>query len=323
MLNKPASSYITNFISDQPVETLAEHPNTLAVLPYCTPCIPSSPGIINAGLTSLGEKCLNEVWSIDNDTISKGVSGRCHWSKTDKILSAAIWLSAEDCQDIEKSTEIAYKQLLQFLQDEGYPHPLRFWNYIPDINLGEDDNEHYKLFCTGRLKAFRETGIPDDQFPSASALGHHAEGAVIYTLSAKQPGRHHNNSLQVNAYQYPREYGVSSPSFSRATCITLAEQDLFFVSGTASIIGHQTTHEGDLSGQLETTISNIRHLLDNKNKTNNNASLKTMKVYLRYASDHIAASQQLKQAFPDTDMIFTLADICRANLLVEVECFCG
>jgi chorismate lyase/3-hydroxybenzoate synthase len=321
-------NHLQNYISDKPIDALLTLPETLMVLPYSSgsrqSCAPSQPGVIHSGLTLLGtETTLNEVWSTIAPVIDRGISGNCHWSITDSILAAAIWLTPEACQNLESSSESAYLELLSFITDKGYPHPFRFWNYIPDINLGEGNAEHYKLFCTGRLKAFRTIGIPDDQFPSASALGHHSEGAVIYVLSAQVTGRHHNNALQVNAYQYPREHGLSSPSFSRATCINLDQQDLFFVSGTASIIGHKTTCEGDLSGQLNTTISNIKHLLDNKDKANNYAQLRTMKVYLRHASDFISAHQQLKQAFPDILTIFTLADICRDNLMVEVECFCG
>jgi len=321
-------NHLQNYLSDQPVDELLALPETLMVLPYTSgsrqSCAPSQPGIIHSGLTLLGtETALNEVWSTKADVIDRGIDGNCHWSMTNSILAAAIWLTPEDCQNLESTSESAYFELLSLIKNKGYPHPFRFWNYIPDINLGEGNKEHYKLFCTGRLKAFRAIGIPDDQFPSASALGHHSEGAVIYVLAAKVTGRHHNNALQVNAYQYPREYGLSSPSFSRATCINLDKQDLFFVSGTASILGHKTTCHGDLSGQLNTTINNIKHLLENKDKTNNHAQLKTMKVYLRHASDFIAAHQQLQEAFPDTLMMFTLADICRDNLMVEVECFCG
>lgn len=319
---------LQNYLSDKPIDELLALPETLMVLPYSSgsrqACAPAKPGVIRSGLTLLGtETFLNEVWSAETCVIDSGIDGNCHWTMTDSILAAAIWLTPEACQGLESASESAYLELLSLIKNKGYPHPFRFWNYIPDINLGDGDKEHYKLFCTGRLRAFRTIGIPDDQFPSASALGHHSEGAVIYVLAAKVKGNHYNNALQVNAYQYPREYGLSSPSFSRATCITLDEQDLFFVSGTASIIGHKTTCEGDLIGQLNTTISNIKHLLESKDRTNNGAKLKSMKVYLRHASDFIVTQKQLETAFPATLMIFTLADICRENLLVEVECFCG
>ena len=313
-----------DLITDQSIEQLSTQDNLLMALPYNTDCSPSTPGIIQTGLCSLGPAPIIETWSVAGP-VTKGVSGNCHWSKSADILAAAIWLSAADCQQLQTATEQAYIELLSLLQAQGYPHPLRFWNYIPDINLGAGDDERYKRFCTGRLNAFHKMHIPDLGFPSASALGHHGEGAVIYALAANVRGEHHNNSLQVNAYHYPREYGVSSPSFARATSVNIAQQDVFFISGTASIIGHQTMHEGDLIGQLETTIDNIQHLLDNNRPQNNppQQQLQSLKVYLRQAADYAPARAALEKHFGNIPMLFTLADICRSNLLVEVECFCG
>lgn len=325
-------SNLRNFISPKPIDELLAQPNTLMVLPYSSgtstsgapSCSPSKPGLIHSGLSSLANEVQSEVWTSEKPVLERARNGQCYWSKTESVIAAAIWLSPEQCQDLEASSEAAYCELLSLIQEQGYAHPFRFWNYIPDINRAAgSDGEHYKLFCTGRLKAFRHMGIPDEQFPSASALGHHAEGAAIYVLAARQQGQHYKNTLQVNAYQYPREYGVSSPSFSRATGIQLDGQDLFFISGTASIIGHQTISVGDVAGQLDTTISNIRHLLDSKAKSHNRAQLQSLKVYLRYASDLSVTKEKLEQAFPNTLIVYTLADVCRDNLLVEVEGFCG
>ncbi len=318
------SGYLSNYLCQKPAEELIEQPNTLMVLPYGDPCMPPcSPGVINTGLSALGEEQrICEVWSVD-DNITRGVTGRCHWNKTSSIISVAIWLSADECANIEPSTETAYLELLEFLRSEGYPAPFRFWNYIPNINKGNGDEEQYKLFCTGRLAAFEHAGMSAGEYPSASALGHHTKGAVFYALAAKQPGIHYRNSLQINAFQYPREYGPSSPSFSRATELTINGQNLFLISGTASIIGHQTIAEGDLAGQINITIRNINHLLESKCQQNSNINVISAKVYLRFAKDLQTTQTLLKKAFPETEMIFILADICRDNLLVEVECFCG
>lgn len=328
MLNKSrhhhsTSGYLRNYLCQQPIQELIEQPNTLMVLPYGTACTPSHPGIINTGLSTLaGDQNTCEVWEV-NDKITRGVSGKCHWSKTDTIISVAIWLTEDECSNIKLSTEIAYLELLELLQHKGYPNPFRFWNYIPHINKGEGDEEHYKLFCTGRLAAFERSGISAKEYPSASALGHHTNGAVFYVLAAKQAGTHYRNSLQINAFQYPREYGPSSPSFSRATELTINEQNLFLISGTASIIGHKTIAEGDLTGQVNTTIKNINHLLETKRQQNNTINILSAKVYLRFAKDLQITQTLLENAFPTTEIVFTLADICRDNLLVEVECFCG
>lgn len=322
---------LINTLSEQPISSLLDDDKVLLALPYGSDCKPGIPGVVSSGLTALGSQSPQtqslqvespqEVWSVSNGKVTRDSSGNCHWSCATEVLAAAVWLSHEDCQNLEAATARAYTELLTLLRKQDYPYPFRFWNYLPAINHGEGDQENYKLFCNGRLSAFREMAISEKHFASASALGHHGDGAVIYVLAAKQPGQHHSNSLQVNAYQYPREYGISSPSFSRATAITLGQQELFFISGTASIIGHKTAHQGNLNGQLRTTIDNIRHLLANTSTAQ--PTLQSMKVYLRHASDYENAQQILHNEFPETTLLFTQADICRKNLLVEVECFCG
>jgi chorismate lyase/3-hydroxybenzoate synthase len=329
MLNKPfyhhdTLGYLNNYFSKESAEALLEHSKTLMILPYGNLCEPTSPGIINTGLTALPphKQLINEVWTV-SDKVTRGITGKCHWNKTESLISASIWLTKEECFDIENKTEVAYTELLKFIRSEGYPNPFRFWNYIPNINLGDNDKEQYKLFCNGRLNAFRRSGLTVDEYPSASALGHHADGAVYYVLSAKKPGTHYRNSLQTNAFQYPREYGASSPSFSRATELTLNGQNLFLISGTASIVGHQTIAEGDIVGQIKTTIKNITHLLKTERQHNREIRIISAKVYLRFADDLEQTHKLLNDLLPTKEIIYIHADICRSDLMIEIECFCG
>ncbi len=318
-LNYQKYIMLRNYYSQESAQSLLQRPETLAVLSYGSACAPSEQGVIASGLTTLNSD-RHEVWAaVDNAEVIRGTTGNCQWSKTDEVLCASIWITPQDCQNLEVATQLAYVELLDLLQKSEYQHPFRFWNYLPDINDGNGDEEQYKRFCTGRLNAFQAKGIPAEEFPAASALGHRVKGAVVIVFASRIAGVHHKNNLQVNAYQYPREYGISSPSFSRATTIELEGQSLFFVSGTASIIGHKTTSLGDLRGQLATTADNIQHLLQHAHAV----PLHSMKVYLRHAKDFEVAKQELQTYFPEVPMIFTVADICRTNLLVEVECFCG
>jgi chorismate lyase/3-hydroxybenzoate synthase len=194
---------------------------------------------------------------------------------------------------------------------------------MPKINLGEGDQEEYKKFCSGRLRAFSQLDLSQQQFPAASALGiHHsdnaAQGAVIYLLATRTPGQHHENPRQQPAYQYPRQYGPSSPSFARATSLPLQSQCPIFISGTASIIGHDTKACGNLQEQLEITLDNIRFLLASIDPQASAPS--AIRVYLRHAEDLLATQTYLYQQFAPADINIVHADICRANLLVEIEC---
>ncbi len=304
---------LQHYYSTESRAQLLSKPNTLCVVDYSEPCSRSDhPGFIQTGVKA-AEKGLREVWTVDR-AVQHGIKGRVCWNQADDVLCTAIWLSGEQCLNIESSTHLAYQELLSFIQESSCPHPFRFWNYLPHINQGQGDNEIYKRFCVGRHRAFLDKGIPKESFPAASALGHHSEGAVIYAFSSNVAGIQHENPRQQKAYCYPREYGPSSPSFSRATSLTLFGKAHLFISGTASIIGHQTTFQNEFEGQLVTTLDNLSLLTEGQG-----SSLQALKVYLRNL-DFLDRAKTLVQArFPNIDTLFAVADVCRENLLVEIE----
>lgn len=321
---------LKNTFSELPVDALLAIPSTLCVLPLSGECAPKAPGVIGTGLTGFHSTPLNEVWSVDQP-VARGQSEQIFWSKTDSLLCVALWicLSPEGFSEenlkaqssLESHIEHGYTQLLDFLSDQGYRHPLRFWNYLPQINQGEGDAECYKRFCAGRLQAFSQSNMAPAEFPAASALGHHGRGAVIFALAGHSPAQNFNNNHQINAYDYPRRYGASSPSFARASAVSLEGEHYLFISGTASIIGHETVAHGDLEGQLDTTLSNIQYLLAHRNP--HQTALKTMKVYLRHRDFYTPTQRMLEQRFAEVDIIYTHADVCRSDLMVEIECFCS
>ena len=306
------------FISTPVKEVLADN-NTLAIIPLAKQCEPFEAGMITTGLEGIAAPAPSEVWTVSQPT-ERGQTGNTYWSKTSELICLAHWLSKDECDNIEHYTQKAYESVLSVMTEQGFTYPFRFWNYLPAINEGTGDDELYKKFCTGRLKAFENAGLTPANFPAASALGHHSDGAVVYLFASNQPPQHFKNTKQVNAYEYPRQYGISSPSFARATALTLSNVNYLFISGTASITGHQTLGENDLEKQLEVTQSNIEHLLTNANPEN--LSLSTFKVYVRYPADVAFTRSWLEARYPEVEMLFTIADICRKELLVEIECFC-
>ena len=303
--------------------TLIHKPGVLALIAFDEPCLaPAELGIIPIGISSLCGKAY-ELIEYGDKVAKRGSTNDCQWSKIDDVFCAATWISPADCADIEMATEAAYSRLFGLINSAGFPYPFRIWNFMPKINLGEGDKEEYKKFCVGRLRAFSQLDLSQQQFPAASALGiHHSDhatqGAVIYLLATKTPGHHHENPRQQPAYQYPREYGPSSPSFARATSLPLQSHYPIYISGTASIIGHDTKTCGNLQEQLEITLENIRYLLA---RIDPQASRPfAIRVYLRHAEDLLATQDYLYKQFSPADINIVHADICRANLLVEIEC---
>jgi len=314
---------LENYYSSKSTDELLQSDTTLAVITHTDGIVSHRKGTLSSGLIGFDNNS-NEVWQVANQTVERGTTGNCQWSKTNDLMFISILANSTNT-DIAQTTELAYSELLEFSKQSGYDHPIRFWNYLSAINSGLGDAENYKIFCTGRLKAFRSQTVSDQAFPSASAVGHLTKGIAICAIISKHAGTHFSNSLQVEAYQYPRQYGCSSPSFARATRAgfnskNADSQHMFFISGTASILGHETVYKDDLIGQLETTRSNIGHLLEKAGKSV--SSLKTMKIYVRHESDLTVTKEKLATDFPNVDKLFVQADICRDDLLIEIECFC-
>jgi chorismate lyase/3-hydroxybenzoate synthase len=271
--------------------------------------------IESGGLTLLGGDGVGEAWLgasaaklEDNNTVRVRELGNYLVASTQCVVS--------NPESIESQTKAAYQSLLTIINARGKANLVRCWNYVPFINVGEGDGENYKRFCDGRLQAFSDAGLAPSNFSAASAVGGYSELLTITLLATDLTTEHHGNRLQVNAYEYPRVYGKSSPSFARATSV----DNMLFISGTASITGHQSLHTGDLKKQLELTATNVDQLLHQSAKTR--ANIQTMRVYLRHPEDLASAQAELDLAFPEAAKIYLHADICRQELLVEVEAFC-
>jgi enamine deaminase RidA (YjgF/YER057c/UK114 family) len=134
------------------------------------------------------------------------------------------------------------------------------------------------------------------------------------------------NPRQTSAYHYPPKFGKHSPIFSRA-CVWGGESSggsRLFVSGTASIVGHESLHPGDVIAQTRETIVNISALLDQANHVVGSARYSLpglkLKVYVRNPSDLPAIEATLSQLLrPAAGIVYLQADVCREDLLVEIE----
>lgn len=227
---------------------------------------------------------------------------------------------------IEGAAEVAYQRLRTFNAQSGYPQVLRLWNYFDAINLGVADAERYKRFCAGRGRGFGQ--MQQEQYPAASAIGTQTTTGKLqlYWLAAKQPGTPLENPRQISAYHYPRNYGPTSPSFARGC---LLNDGALLISGTASIVGHESTHANDVTAQFNETLNNIEALID-RARTQAPwlaAHLNTdsvLKIYVRHAEHAADLAATLKQRCSDVPQhLFVSGDICRKELLVEVDCVHG
>jgi enamine deaminase RidA (YjgF/YER057c/UK114 family) len=99
------------------------------------------------------------------------------------------------------------------------------------------------------------------------------------------------------------------------------------VSGTASIVNSRTCHPGDIVRQTEQTIENIERLIAPENFARHGlpgagATLKDiakLRVYVKHPEDYEKCRDVCERLLPRVPAIYLHADICRPDLLVEIE----
>lgn len=271
---------------------------------------------VSTGLAHLGGPSLEGLFA--SATLPLYSRGDMHWLEHEQYLLTVFSLD-EAGRPLDELAEQVYLQMLDVMAERGYPQLVRVWNYFERINEWQDGLERYQRFCVGRHKAFEAKGVSHLAFPSACALGHQGGRLLVYGLASKQSVQHFENPAQQEAYFYPERYGPKSPSFARAS---LCDRDLY-VSGTASVVGHETLHKDDINGQIATTVQNLRSLIAHVAAQTQTAAAEwapsILKVYLRHPEHLTPVREAIGEAFNGVPASFVHADICREDLLVEVD----
>jgi chorismate lyase/3-hydroxybenzoate synthase len=103
-----------------------------------------------------------------------------------------------------------------------------------------------------------------------------------------------------------------SPGFARAT---LAADDTLLVSGTASIVGHESRHTGNAREQLEEIARNLAALPERARRL--------LKVYVRDPALAQSIVARVEELYPGSEVVVLAGDVCRKELDVEIEAVGG
>jgi enamine deaminase RidA (YjgF/YER057c/UK114 family) len=221
----------------------------------------------------------------------------------------------------------------------GFDHVVRTWLYVGGITEAEGSTTRYEelnrartdfygplRFCTSRRNG--KTKV----YPASSGIGMRGQ-SIVTSCMALQTERKDvrlialENPQQIAAYVYDPRYSRQSPKFSRAMALATDKYVTTWISGTASIVNSETQYPGDIERQTEQTIDNIEKLIsaDNFHRhgiSNAGASLNDltkMRVYLKRAADLPKCQAICERRFSAVPAIYITADICRPDLLVEIE----
>lgn len=283
------------------------------------------PRILRVGLAVPDRQGVVELWR-GAGAVERGVSGPIRYAQDGDLLFGILEVDEADHGGILGAAEAAYRAIVDFQRERDPTQVLRIWNYLGDINGGSGDEERYKQFCLGRSRGFGH--VAERTYPAATAVGRPDSLPMLQVcwLAGREAGRPVENPRQVQAYRYPRQYGPAAPRFSRALRTPRGQ---LMISGTASIVGSESVHAGDLPRQLEETALNLRHVLGAAAGDGGGATAlpppgTVIKTYLRDAAHAAIAAEHLRRALGgQVEVLVLVADICRSELLVEIECLCG
>ncbi|WP_281981596.1 Rid family hydrolase [Azonexus hydrophilus] len=283
---------------------------------------------IAAALPGVAPTALRERWLSPVDC-QQGVDEGIAWRRTGDVLYGVIELDEADFAGdartpLQAASETAYRRIFRLLDAQGLPELWRVWNYLAAINEESHGLERYRQFNLGRQDAFLacHRGATGN-VPAACALGLRDGPLSIAFLAGKLPAVAVENPRQVSAYHYPTDYGPRSPTFSRAVLAYPPGQEILFISGTASIVGHRSMHVDDVAAQTRETLTNILAVLGEANRQSQQAGFRPdqllCRAYLRHADDWPTVAAVIEEMLGPVEVCPVVADVCRADLLVEIE----
>lgn len=275
-----------------------------------------------------------DIWSLPSGLpVRTEAHGGLVWRRAGDLLFGVIEIDEASVPStisgsaLRRAAFDAYARIFRLLDEQGLPHLWRLWNYMADINGEVDALERYRQFNMGRGDAF-EAGARSvvGRVPAACALGV-AEGPLtIAFLAGATPIVPIENPRQVSAFLYPDRYGPRSPTFSRAALAHPPGQEILFVSGTASIVGHETVHPGDVRAQTAESLDNIAAVLAEASARSRTGAYApadlSYRAYVRHVQDLDTVRSVVTARVGAAPVVYVQADVCRSDLLVEIEGQC-
>ncbi len=249
-------------------------------------------------------------------------------------------LTGKVCGDIHENSNTALSLMEKILKAEklDFSNIVRQWNYIEKITHIADSLhkfQHYQVFNDIRSDYYSKSEFING-YPSATGIGASACGVVINFVAVSNSPNVKitpvKNPEQIDAHQYSqkvlvgRESFKSSPKFERGKLVINGEGAKMYISGTAAIVGENTLFPDDVEKQVMVTINNINNLVksakisklyDTQPGEENHYSY--VRAYVKHEKDIDIVKSLCEKHFSSECFQCLVSDICRDDLLVEIE----
>jgi chorismate lyase/3-hydroxybenzoate synthase len=283
--------------------------------------------VVKLRLPPLDRQRVIESWWYRGD-VRYSKSGDVRLAECHDYTAAIVWQDTVAAGDFREQTRQSYERLINAVRTTNHTKLVRIWNYFDDINDGDDDEEKYRRFCVGRAEAFEALGIHDESAPTGTAIGTcDSNGLALIAIASNRDFQPVENPRQTSAYLYPRQYGPRSPKFSRGGLLSLDSHDLFLISGTAAVVGHESNYPYDTVLQAEETFRNLALLCDEAVRLRPGKPQffldrnSVLRVYLKNPEDYHDVREKLGAILKGSDdrVIYLHGVICRRELMIEIE----
>jgi enamine deaminase RidA (YjgF/YER057c/UK114 family) len=291
----------------------------------------------------LGANLYVEIASLDDNTVQYqlGKSGKNSYVNLVSGDYKEVHISGI-CSDVEnsiyKQSDHVFEQLTNILNKESVEKNaiVRQWNYIEQITDFEDGYQHYQQFNDSRTK-FYQTAKWVKGYPAATGIGMNRGGVIVECVVTNCLRGIYpiGNPEQIDAHVYSKEvlFGheqeeknlKTTPKFERAKLSVTEQGESLFISGTAAIKGETSLAIGEASQQTELTLENIDHLVSYVKDGGygvNQLDLTTpkfLRAYVKNPVDMEKVKKVCSEIHPKVDCIYLHSDVCRDELLVEIE----
>jgi enamine deaminase RidA (YjgF/YER057c/UK114 family) len=251
-----------------------------------------------------------------------------------ELVTGGVLASDINASFLDQSKEV-FARIEKILTHENFAIKsiVRQWNYIENITRFDGDHQHYQDFNDSRSHFYAKTKW-DSGYPAATGIGTQYGGVMVELIAFTGEAfidQALDNPLQVSPHKYSQQVLLgakdealdrrTTPKFERGRVLGLQDTQTIFISGTAAIRGEHSLVSDDVTEQTRMTMANIDHLISPQNCPLENASrvYEILRIYVKEYDHMEGVSKYMEANYPEVKKIYLHADICRDELLLEIE----
>jgi len=237
------------------------------------------------------------------------------------VASLGPWKSMGKGRRLRDHATSMFEQANRILAAHGlsYRDVARTWIYLPKLLSWYDE------FNVARRRFYRELGLTDGTKPTWLPASTGIQGDCPLGRECMMDflaiSRREGGALEMEMLKSPRQCDAFAygSSFSRAVELSDESVSRIYVSGTASIDEQgKTAHIGDVENQIRHTLVAVRDVL--RSRTHSFSDIAQCVAFLKrpqYSTQFRRIAEE--EGLDYGGVIETAADICRDDLLFEIE----